>query len=430
MNPLIRHLRLELADFDHRRLAVAFSGGLDSTVLLHAAVGAALPAPVVAVHVNHGLHPSADQWQAHCEAVCRSLGVELLSRRVQVAVGNLEAQARRARYRAFAALLDPGDLLLLAHHQDDQAETVLMRLAQGRGVAAMPRARRLPDGPALLRPFLGVPKRALRDAAEGLGLDWLEDPGNAYAAFDRNFLRHAALPRLTERWPGLNAALARAGQAQADVEALLRHLLDRETLPLNDLPPALRPRALRAWLARFDEQGASERALAEFAAQFDAPPDAQPELRLGRGRLRRWRGAVCYVPAAPTLAACYKMRPPGLLRLPHGELVVEEADSGGFCAAGPLTVRFRRGGERIRSAQGSRSLKQAMRDAGLPPWQRAGHPLLYSGDALVAVPGVAVAADGEPRSGPRWRAIWTLGQSRRSDARIRRSLISTHRKTP
>ena len=428
MKPLVRHLRLELAGCGHRRLAVAFSGGLDSTVLLHAA--AALPTAVVAAHVNHGLHPSADQWQAHCEAVCRSLGIELLSRRVQVAAGNVEAQARRARYQAFDALLRPGDLLLLAHHQDDQAETVLMRLAQGRGAAAMPRGRRLPGGAALLRPFLGLPKRALRDAAEGLGLDWLEDPGNADAAFDRNFLRHEALPRLTERWPGLNAALARAGRAQADVEALLRHLLNGEALPLNDLPPGLRPCALRAWLARFDEQGASERALAEFAAQFDAPADAQPELRLRRGRLRRWRGAAHYVPAAPALAACYQLRPPGALRLPHGELVVEKADSGGFCAAGALTVRFRRGGERIRSAQGSRSLKQAMRDAGLPPWLRASHPLLYSGEALVAVPGVAVAAPGEPRAGPRWRAIWNLGQSRRSDVRIGGSPISTHGKTP
>ena len=407
MKDLIRHLRLELTSFDHSRLAVAFSGGLDSTVLLHAAAGAAPLDSVVAVHVNHGLHPDADQWQAHCEAVCKSLGVQLLSRRIEVAAGNVEAEARRARYLAFDALLDAGDLLLLAHHQDDQAETVLMRLAQGRGAAPMPRTRRLPGGAVLLRPLLGLPKSALRAAAEELGLDWLEDPSNADAAFDRNFLRHEALPHLTERWPGLNAALARAGKAQADTEALLRHLLNREALPLNDLPPDLRPLALRAWLARFDEQGASERALAEFAAQFEAPTDAQPELRLRRGCLRRWRGAAHYVPPAPALAPCYELQPPGRLRLPHGELVVEKADGGGFCAAGVLTVQFRRGGERVRSAQGSRSLKQAMQDVGLPPWLRSSYPLLYSGDALVAVPGIAVAACDEPKTEPRWRAEWT-----------------------
>ena len=409
MKNLIRHLRLELAGFAHQRLAVAFSGGLDSTVLLHAVAGAALPAPVVALHVNHGLHPSADQWQAHCEAVCRTCGIELLCQRVEVAAGNAEAQARRARYRAFDGMLDTGDLLLLAHHQDDQAETVLMRLAQGRGAAAMPRTRRLPGGPALLRPFLGIPKRALRAAAQELGLHWLEDPGNADAAFDRNFLRHEVLPHLTERWPGLNAALARAGKARADADALLRHLLNREALPLDDLPPELRPLALRAWLARFDEQGASERGLAEFTAQFQAPADAQPELRLRRGRLRRWRGAAHYVPPPPALAACYELQPPGTLRLPHGDLVVEKAVSGGFHAAGALTVQFRRGGERVRSAQGSRSLKQAMQDAGLPPWLRSSHPLLYSGDALVAVPGIAVAARDGPRTGPRWQAIWNMG---------------------
>ena len=326
-----------------------------------------------------------------------------------MAAGNVEAQARRARYRAFNALLGTSDLLLLAHHQDDQAETVLMRLAQGRGAAAMPRARRLPGGAVLLRPFLAIPRRTLQAAAEQAGLEWLEDPSNADAAFDRNFLRHEALPRLTERWPGLIAALARAGKVQAGSEALLRHLLNHEALPLSDLPPDLRPLALRAWLARFDEQGASERALAEFAAQFAAPTDAQPELRLRRGCLRRWQGAAHYVPPTPALAPCYELQPPGALRLPHGELVVERVGSGGFCAAGVLTVRFRCGGERLRSAQGSRSLKQAMQAAGLPPWLRSSYPLLYSGDALAAVPGIAVAACDEPKTEPRWRATWNPG---------------------
>ena len=407
MKAVLRHLQLELAGLDRRRLAVAYSGGLDSTVLLHAAVRVA--PPVMAVHINHGLHPDADRWQAHCAAVCATLGVELLSQRVEVAAGNVEAQARRARYQAFDALLGAGDLLLLAHHQDDQAETVLMRLAQGRGTAAMPRTRPLPSGATLLRPLLGIPKRALRAAGEDLGVDWLEDPSNADTAFDRNFLRHEVLPHLTERWPGLSAALARAGQAHADAEALLRHLLNQEALPLNDVPPGLRPLALRAWLARFDEQGASERALTEFAAQFDAPADTQPELRLRRGSLRRWRGAAHYVPPPPDLASCYELRPPGTLRLPHGELVVEKAASGGFHAAGALSVRFRRGGERIQSTQGSRFLKKAMQDAGLPPWLRPSHPLLYSGDALVAVPGIALAAGDGPKTGPRWRVIWTTG---------------------
>ena len=368
----------------------------------------------MAVHINHGLHPDADQWQAHCEAVCTSHGIELASQRVEVAAGNVEAQARRVRYQAFDALLGTGDLLLLAHHQDDQAETVLMRLAQGRGARAMPRTRRLTGGAVLLRPFLHLPKRALRAAAEALGVDWLEDPSNADTAFDRNFLRCEALPRLTERWPGVNAALAHAGEARADAEALLRHLLSRETLPLDGLPPKLRPLALRAWLARFDEQGVSQRALAEFAAQFDAPADAQPELRLRHGSLRRWRGAAHYVLPPPALASRYELQPPGTLRLPHGELVVEEAVSGGFCAKGALTLRFRRGGERVRSAQGSRSLKKAMQDASLPPWLRPSHPLLYSGDELIAVPGVFEMAGGKVRCGevgaskpaPRWRALW------------------------
>ncbi len=410
MKDVIRDLRFELAGLDRRRLAVAYSGGLDSTVLLHAAVRVA--PPVMAVHINHGLHPDADQWQAHCEAVCSSHGIELLSERVEVAAGNVEAQARRARYRVFDALLGAGDILLLAHHQDDQAETVLMRLAQGRGARAMPRTRHLPGGAVLLRPFLGLPKQALRAAAKELGVDWLEDPSNANTAFDRNFLRREVLPRLMERWPSVDAALARAGEARADADALLRHLLNCEALPLDDLPPGLRSRALRAWLARFDEQGVSERALAEFAAQFDAPADAQPELRLRCGCLRRWRGAAHYVRPPPVLASRYELQPPGTLRLPHGELVVERAVNGGFHAAGALTIRFRRGGERVRSAQGARPLKKAMQEAGLPPWLRSSYPLLYSGDALVAVPGIAVAARDEPKTESRWRANWNMGGAR------------------
>ena len=438
MAGLQRHLHGAMAGFAWRRLVVAFSGGPDSTVLLHlalAAVGrgansplsatpspqpsepadlggapspseeAAAQVPVAALHVNHGLHPQADLWQAHCARLCAGLGVQFLCRKVQVAGGNVEAMARQARYRAFNELLAPGDLLLLAHHRQDQTETLLLRLLQGRGFAAMPRSRRLDCGALLLRPLLNVPRRQILDALAALGVPSIEDPSNADPALDRGFLRRRILPALTQRWPGAAKALAAAGAAQAVKDDLLSRLLDRETLALGEFPAQFQVPALQAWLARFGEQGASNRALAEFAAQLGARADAQPELRLRQGSLRRWKGAVCYAPAAPPLQRRYPLRPPCTLALPHGDLSVQRVQEGGFQADGDrLEVRFRRGGERIRSRGHARSLKAIFQAAAVPPWQRDTYPLVFCGEELCAVPGLAAAEGKVARPG--WRAAW------------------------
>ena len=397
-------LRPALAGFDHKRLVVAFSGGMDSTVLLHLAAQAA-PSSAVALHVNHGLHPDADQWQAHCAAVCGNLGVPFLSRCVQIEGGNLEAAARRARYRIFDELLGPGDLLLLGHHQDDQAETVLMRLLQGRGALPMPRSRRLAGGAVILRPFLNTPRREIRHAAEALGVTWIEDPSNASDNLDRSFLRLEVLPRLTQRWPSAAAALVDAGRSKALQDALLSRLLNAGSLALDELPAEFHAPALRAWLVRFGEVGASDRALAEFAAQCNGRPDAQPELRLAQGSLRRWRGLVFYAPPPPVLKSGYALHPPGVLALPHGELSIKPAKEGGFHAKGSVQVRFRQGGERLCVGGCSRSLKALLQAAAMPPWERGVHPLIFRGDELCAVPGVASAE--APAGPPRWQATWT-----------------------
>ncbi len=399
-------LRSELESFDYKRLLVAFSGGLDSTVLLQ--IAKRLVPSVTALHINHGLHAEAGSWQRHCALVCDRLGVEFLSRRVQVAGGNLEAAARHARYRAFDALLGAGDLLLLAHHQEDQAETVLMRLVQGRGALAMPCTRRLDGGALILRPLLTAPKSWLLDAANELGVDWIEDPGNEAAQFDRNYLRREILPRLRQRWPGVAEALAttaRQGQVQS---ALLSHLLDAETLDLGAFSKPLQVPALRAWLARFDEYRPSNKALAGFAAQCSVRLDAQPELRLSAGFLRRFRGAVHYVRLRAEPDPCYSLHPPCSLTLPHGQLIVEPAATAGFYAQGALKVGFRRGGERIDCNGHHRPLKAIFRMAGVPPWERDAYPLIYRGDELCAVPGIAVAE--QPLGKPRWRARWGRGQ--------------------
>ena len=232
-----------------------------------------------------------------------------------------------------------------------------MRLLQGRGALPMPDSRRLPGGAVVLRPLLNVPKREIRRVAEALGATWIEDSSNSALHFDRNFLRLEVLPRLARRWPNAKAALVDAGRSKAVHDALLSHLLDAQSLALGELPAEFQVPALRAWLARFGESGASDRALAEFAAQLSARADAQPELRLARGSLRRWRGLVRYAPFPPVLQSSYALQPPGVLALPHGELSIEAAQEGGFHAAGAVEVRFRQGGERLALGGRSHSLK-------------------------------------------------------------------------
>ncbi|ERI53187.1 hypothetical protein N878_16440, partial [Pseudomonas sp. EGD-AK9] len=164
---------------------IAFSGGLDSSVLLHLLAGLvrreALP-PLAAIHVHHGLQPAAEAWPEHCARSCAQLDIPLEIVAVQVAPGaSLEQAARQARYAAFAARLGEGEVLLGAQHRDDQAETLLFRLLRGagvRGLAAMPVARPLGRG-TLVRPLLDVPRTELLAYAEAHGLSWVEDPSNA-----------------------------------------------------------------------------------------------------------------------------------------------------------------------------------------------------------------------------------------------------------
>ncbi len=183
---------------------IAFSGGLDSTVLLHLLASAEALPPLSAVHVHHGLQSAADTWPSHCQSICDRLGVPLRVMRVQVQPGaSLERAARDARYRAFTEVIGAGEVLLTGQHRDDQAETLLFRLLRGagvRGAAAMPVHRPLAGG-HLVRPLLDVSRTELVAYADEHQLKWIEDPSNADMQFSRNYLRHRVIPTLTERWP-------------------------------------------------------------------------------------------------------------------------------------------------------------------------------------------------------------------------------------
>lgn len=401
------------------RLWMAFSGGLDSTVLLDLLVrcGRVDPARVTALHIHHGLQAEADAWAQHCQQQCEQRGVELQVVRVAIDTdSNVEAAAREARYRVFTERLQAGDSLLLGHHADDQSETLLLRLLRGagvRGLAAMPQSRPLGEG-ALMRPLLGVPRSQLEVYARQRGLLWIEDGSNNDPRFERNFLRHQVLPLLQQRWPGVKRVLGRNAALQAEADLLLQELAEEDlarcvsavaaeesalSLPaLWRLSPPRQRNLLRHWLR---SQGAEVPELRQLNRWLEdlarAAVDRQPQLRWGRWCMCRYRDQLHLKSWEPgSSALCADVVEAGLqwdlqqpLRLPGGTLQAEAVRGAGLRLAPGLSVlvRLRQGGERIRP-QGqahSRTLKKLLQEASIPPWERARLPLIHLNDELVAV---------------------------------------------
>ena len=419
-----------------RHCYVGFSGGLDSTVLLQA-LHARLPrGGLTAVHVNHGLSLHADRWQAHCEARCSALGVPLRVERVQVvpAGEGLEQAARARRYRVFESLLGADDVLVLAHHRDDQVETVLYRLLRGagpRGLAGMPASRPLGAG-ILLRPFLTVDREVLKARARDAGLDWVEDESNARLDADRNYIRHELLPRVASRWSGYRSRVARSALHCAEADALLSQVGREDLAALGERPerrgfslalegfggltPERQANVLRVWLT---ERGLSppghSAVRAVLGELLPARDDASPLVEFGQGRFRRFRGRLYLEPGplpAPTrdLTLVWEHRQP--LALPGGFVLEALVGPSGLRVApgDRLEVRFRRGGERCRPAGRGRShpLKKLLQDYGLEPWLREWVPLVFSNGELAAVGDLFlcegfVAGAGEPGWVLRWR---------------------------
>jgi tRNA(Ile)-lysidine synthase len=428
-----------LAPLDGLPLVVGFSGGLDSTVLLHAlAARRARYAGLRALHVDHGLHAASADWAAHCRRAGMAFGVPVEVIRVQVEPrgDGPEAAARRARHAAFAAHLQPGEVLVLAHHRDDQAETVLLRLLRGassEGLGAMATARAFGPG-SLRRPLLDLTRAQLHAQALSAGLRWIDDPSNASQAFDRNHLRGAILPALRARWPQADAALATSARLLAEDAALLAEETARrlDTLArvngaldvdgLLALPAAWRARALRLWCARAGLPAPPAAAHARIDAELlRARDDATPVLRWPGGGLRRWRDGLYLLhagagdePAPADWSLAWDGA--GWLALPDGSrlgLVDGQAEPAPAAAAiaaldaGPLRVASRQGGERLRlpGREHRHQLKHLLQDAGLPPWQRGRLPLLFAGDGELLAAGDALV-------GARL-AHWCAGSGRR-----------------
>jgi tRNA(Ile)-lysidine synthase len=390
-------------------LRVACSGGLDSSVLLHAlaASAEARARGLAAIHVDHGLAADSAAWAEHCRRLAAELDIEIEVRRVRVdrdsSLG-LEAAARAARHAVYAELLPPGGVLVTAHHQDDQAETVLMRLVRGAGVeglAAMRPLRRYAQG-WLARPLLDIDRATLAACARAAGIRAIDDPANADPTHDRSFVRHRVVPLLRERWAHATAGIADSAAHLAASAAVQAGELERRlaawlgpdprvlsTAALAGLDYATRGALLRHWCLAQPCAPPDAAALAGIAAALRVTRrDAETRVRWADVALHVWRDALWIEFPVVQPSSGWECRWDGRDR------IVLPGGAGTLCMEGPapapaldLVVRPRVGGERIATGAGRprRRVKHLLQELAIPPWRRAIAPCVWSGDTVLAV---------------------------------------------
>lgn len=396
-------------------LRVAFSGGMDSTVLLHAVAERLREQGeldrLTAHHLNHGLLAESADWAAHCRSFAAALGVSFECDRLSIlSNGNMEQRAREARYARWAEVLCEDETLLLAHHARDQAETLLMRLMRGAGgelLRGMPREREFAKG-RIWRPFLRVPHEAIEDYARAHELEWCEDPSNQELDKDRNYVRLKLLPLLVRRWPEAVAALASSSETldreQGRVDALLAESVETvleggqglSVDALLSLPGEAQILVLRRALLRMGVHSLSEARLDEILRQVSLPTDRTLDFSLSGGQsLGRYAGRLVLRRTPPINAQDrHTWNLEEDLRLPHGQLsALAEVREEAACLSNEVRrveVRFRAGGERMRVRGMTRKVSRLLQEASIAPWLRGGWPMLYLDDTLVALPGVAL----------------------------------------
>jgi tRNA(Ile)-lysidine synthase len=402
-----------------RKLYLAFSGGLDSTVLLYGLARLQQTGhlgeqgELVALHVHHGLQAQAGAWVEHAQQVCQSLAVALRVLHVHIDVeqgGGLEAAARTARYAALADVVTQGDVLLTAHHLDDQAETLLLQMLRGagvRGMSAMPVLQPFSAG-WHLRPLLAFSRSRLQEIALKLGLAWVEDPSNADVHYARNQMRRRVLPVVQEHWPQASQTLARCAQRMASTEGLLHDLARMDLAearrddpfclalePLRRLHQARLHNAVRAWLLELGMDAPPEARLQELGRVLAARADAQPLLAWSGGDLRRWRDALYAFPHGMEAELPVHFEPV-LWRLDHSldlpvlglRLVARHKKGQGLrwadLAHSGVTVCLRHEAS-LPVGASRQALSKRLQQLAIPPWQRAQLPLFYFDDNLLQI---------------------------------------------
>ncbi|PUA30801.1 MAG: tRNA lysidine(34) synthetase TilS [Cellvibrio sp. 79] len=395
---------------------IGFSGGLDSTVLLHALAHLNLPVTLRALHINHQISPNADVWQQQCEQFCKQLNVTFLAEKVQVKNSGkgIEDAAREARYNVFERFVDEGNYLFTAHHGNDQAETLLLRLLRGtgpRGLAAIAGERKLTSGGVLIRPLLHFSRTELEAYAHTQQLNWVDDESNQDDHYDRNFLRNQIMPLLQSRWPVFMRKWQQTAELCAQQENLLEEFAQQDLehaklrtervgqsidfLWLKSLSMARRQNLLRYWLRTANCESPETAHWQQLETQlFNAREDSNIDISWGKYSLRPYQGRLFLLPAEFPLLELQLVE----------TIAVENAASKYLRADLPdLQIRNRAGGERCKPAgrNHSQTLKKLLQEYQLEPWLRDALPLVYSEEHLVAVGDLwicdgYVAAEGDP----------------------------------
>ncbi|SAD67747.1 tRNA(Ile)-lysidine synthase [Enterobacter cloacae] len=425
-------LTLNTSLLNFQSILVAFSGGLDSTVLLHQLVQWRAQHPEVAlraIHIHHGLSPHADSWVQHCESVCMQWQVPLVVERVHLEDDGLgiEAQARRARYQAFAQTLLPGEVLMTAQHLDDQCETFLLALKRGSGPAGLSAMGENSPfaGTQLIRPLLAQTREALEAWARQHELCWIEDESNQDDTYDRNFLRLRVTPLLQQRWPHFAQAVARSAALCAEQESLLDELLASDLadcitahgtlllVPLMMMSDVRRAALLRRWLAGLNAPMPSRDGLERIWQEVAlAREDASPCFRLGEYEVRRYQSQLWWVKSvdgqSETVIPWLEWKTP--LALPAGLGSVQLISAGELRMPQEdetVSIRFKAPGLlHIVGRNGGRKLKKIWQEQGIPPWRRDTTPLLFYGETLIAAAGVFVTREGAAEDEEGVSLVW------------------------
>ncbi len=404
------------------RLWVGFSGGLDSTVLLHALTQQKpLASKIQAVHVNHGISPNADIWAAKAQAFCAQLQIPLTIQKITLkAAQNLEEEARIARFNVFRTKLQEKDALLLAHHRDDQAETLLLQLFRGAGVDGLSGMQRTKTfaGATIFRPLLHASRKQLEAYSHHHQLTFVTDESNADCSYARNFLRNTVIPELEKKWPGVKTNLVRTAMHCQNAQTLLTDLAEMDyteglekqegaysILNIEEIKhhSFLRmTNILRAWLRsnikRMPSTAVFNRLLTEV---IFAKEDRCPEIVWSQYCIRRYSQKLYLSKAANFEEQNLLDIPwpsfPESLELPNrlGSLEILPANAGDLNLVIPsqsiFKVAFRKGGEVFPLRGQKKSLKKLFQEWQVPPWLRGSIPLLYINDELAAVIGFAIS---------------------------------------
>ena len=408
----------------HSSILIGLSGGVDSVVLLHLLhkLAPRFSWQLSALHVHHGISPHADAWSGFCADLCARHHISFHIERVNIAPlreHGIEAAARKLRHAAFAA--QSCDFVAVAHHADDQAETLLLQLLRGagvRGASAMPQFAERTDAVSLVRPLLHCSRQEILDYATAHQLHWIEDESNANDNYPRNFLRHRVLPLLSERFPAYRDTLARSAQHFSEASTLLDELaqqdaaqaIEGETLAVSALQALSLPRAknlLRYFLYRLSAPMPQAVQLDDMLQQLcRAREDASVCIAYGGWQVRRYQGKVYALRALGEFDQSIVLPWHGEAELDWPALAArlnfsrtQHPQNLGISLTklqrAPVTLRLRQGGETLRPQPNAatRTLKNLLQEHCVPPWQRDRLPLLYCGVELVCVPDVAIAAE-------------------------------------